>query len=186
MRLENVRLELLFSWDYLAGSKEQMEKISITGMKCSSYHRTQDLWMQATTTLLLTVCTQTGILMTKEKLFLWEEAMLNRLCSAVNWTHLGNHLWAVCWLSLWRCSSLSSQKTAQCQGHESNAVCPPMQQSTGKATRYLPYVGGTWFSHQLQQDPEQTGDTEQGGGSFAPTSSPTPTQLSTAHKKVSP
>lgn len=54
MRLENVRLELLFSWDYLAGSKEQMEKISITGMKCSSYHRTQDLWMQATTTLLLT------------------------------------------------------------------------------------------------------------------------------------
>lgn len=124
MRLENVRLELLFSWDYLASSKEQMEKISITGMKCSSYHRTQDLWMQATTTLLLTVCTQTGILTTKEKVFLWEEAMLNRLCSAVNWTHLGNHLWAVCWSSLWRCS----------------VPFPPKNQHNAKGTRAMQSV----------------------------------------------
>lgn len=79
--------------------------------------------------------------------------------------------------------SLSSQKPAQCQGHESGAVHPPVQQSTGKATGYLPYIRGTSFSHQLQQDPEQTGDIKQGGGSFAPTSTPTSTQLSTAPRR---
>lgn len=44
MRLGNGRLELLFTWEYLAGRKEQMEKISIKGMKFSSCYKTRDLW----------------------------------------------------------------------------------------------------------------------------------------------
>jgi len=40
MTLTNSRLELLLTWEYLAGSKEQMEKISIKAMKCSPCYKT--------------------------------------------------------------------------------------------------------------------------------------------------
>lgn len=43
MKFGNSRLKLLFTWEYLAGNKKQMEKIGIKGIKCPSCYKPQDL-----------------------------------------------------------------------------------------------------------------------------------------------